>query len=104
MAWNKAAVYVDNLLVGGRAKTKHDRNPNEDLVELREVAMHINKDKMKLCKDHVLFLGYSIKEGKCGMKAALSLNKKGFLLFLLKRRLENYLKFSTYDQYVEGWD
>lgn len=51
-----------------------------------EAGMHINKDKMELSKEHVLFLGYDVGNGSYSSDSNVTTQQKGFLLSLLEAR------------------
>lgn len=45
-------------------KKENDANLGKVLACLREVGMHVNKEKVHLPKKHVLFVGFHIFTGK----------------------------------------
>lgn len=71
----KAVVYVDDPLMGGKNEAEHDANLGEVLSKLEQVGMHINKDKMQLGKNHVLFWRYDICRGNFSLDSYIAVQQ-----------------------------
>ena len=64
--------YFDDLIIGGRSRTEHDRNLHHVFTILQDAGMHINPAKVTFRRTTVPYLGYSISGDSYHQKAYIS--------------------------------
>ena len=60
----ETAVYIDDIIVGGRTKEEHVKLLQEVFGRLRQANVHVKKEKCRFLRPEVTYIGHRIdKEG-----------------------------------------
>ena len=62
LQWNGIAVYLDDIIIGGRNFREHYDLLKEVLERLRGAGLTVKSSKVSLCRKKLLFLGHQISE------------------------------------------
>lgn len=60
LQWNGIAVYLDDIIIGGRNFREHCDLLKEVLEHLRAAGLTIKSSKVSLCRQKLIFLGHQI--------------------------------------------
>ena len=62
LLWNGVAVYLDDIIIGGRNFREHYNLLKDVLQRLREAGLTIKSSKVTLCRKKLLFLGHQVSD------------------------------------------
>lgn len=85
-----AASYIGDLIVGARNQVEHDHKFHVVIQRMNEPILHVNRSKVQLAQDHVIFLGHDITPGQFGLKTYMEEQSKICFKFVARRISEEY--------------
>ena len=62
LLWNRVAVYLDDIIIGGRNFREHYNLLKDVLKRLRKAGLTIKSNKVTLCRKKLLFLGHQVSD------------------------------------------
>ena len=60
LQWNGIAVYLDDIIIGGKNFLEHYDMLRDVFERLREAGVTIKSSKVSLCRNKLRFLGHQI--------------------------------------------
>lgn len=90
--------YIDDIIIFGENKQKHDENFKTVVKRLKEFNLKINNEKLVCCQEEVNFLGYRVSLNKLKPTLDRAMGIRNYKIPTTKRKLRSFLGVINFDR------